>query len=113
LVFCTNPVIVIQSLFWEKFTMNGAQVRMARAALKMNLRELAAEAEVSPNTITRIEADMPSNASTMAAIRSVFEARGVEFIPENGGGVGMRLPKEASAESGPAPAPGKPRSRRS
>jgi len=27
----------------------------------------------------------------MAAIRSAFEAAGVEFIPENGGGAGVRL----------------------
>ena len=39
--------------------MNGAQVRMARAALKMNVRDLAIAAEVSPNTIVRIEADLP------------------------------------------------------
>jgi hypothetical protein len=28
-----------------------------------------------------------------AAIRSALEAAGVEFIPENGGGVGVRLRK--------------------
>jgi transcriptional regulator with XRE-family HTH domain len=69
--------------------MNGAQVRMARAALKMNVRDLAAAAEVSPNTITRVEADLPSNASTMAAIRRVLEAAGVEFT--NGDRPGVRL----------------------
>jgi len=69
--------------------MNGAQVRMARAALKMNVRDLAAAAQVSPNTITRIEADLPSNASTLAAIRRALEAAGVEFI--NGDRPGVRV----------------------
>lgn len=79
--------------------MNGAQVRMARAALKMNVRDLAAAAEVSPNTITRVEADLPSNATTMAAIRRVFEAAGVEFT--NGGQPGVRL-KPVAAPAEPA-----------
>jgi transcriptional regulator with XRE-family HTH domain len=105
LVCCTNLVIVIQSLFWDKITMNGAQVRMARAALKMNVRDLAAAAEVSPNTITRVEADLPSNATTMAAIRRVFEAAGIEFT--NGGQPGVRLksvavPAEPASASKPA-----------
>lgn len=31
---------------------------------------------------------------TITAIRSALEAAGVEFIPENGGGAGVRLRKE-------------------
>jgi transcriptional regulator with XRE-family HTH domain len=69
--------------------MTGAQARMARAALKMSVRDLAAVAKVSPNTITRIEADLPSNNSTVAAIRRALEAAGVEFT--NGGQPGVRL----------------------
>ncbi|WP_395698736.1 helix-turn-helix domain-containing protein [Methylocella sp.] len=75
--------------------MTGAQLRMARAALKFSVREIAALAQVSPNTVTRIEADLPSNASTIAAIRAALEAAGVEFIAENGGGPGVRLRKAA------------------
>ena len=71
----------------------GTQLRMARSALKWGVRELAAKAQVSPATITRIEADHPANASTLHALRSAFELAGVEFIPENGGGVGVRLKK--------------------
>ena len=69
--------------------MTGAQARMARAALKMSVRDLAAVAKVSPNTITRIEADLPSNNSTVAAIRRALEAAGVEFT--DGGQPGVRL----------------------
>src|SRR6267143_5150387 len=84
--------------------MKGAQVRMARAALKMNVRDLAAAAEVSPNTITRIEADLPSNASTLAAIRRALEAAGVEFT--NGDKPGVRIVR------GPPAAPSKPAARK-
>jgi transcriptional regulator with XRE-family HTH domain len=73
----------------------GSQVRMARAALKMSVRELAAAAQVAPNTVTRVEADLPSNTSTLLALRKVLEAAGVEFIPEDGGGAGVRLKKRA------------------
>jgi transcriptional regulator with XRE-family HTH domain len=68
---------------------------MARAALKMSVRELAAAAQVAPNTVTRVEADLPSNTSTLLALRKVLEAAGVEFIPEDGGGAGVRLKKRA------------------
>jgi transcriptional regulator with XRE-family HTH domain len=90
--------------------MNGAQVRMARAALKMNVRALAAAAVVSPNTITRIEADLPANASTMAAIRRSLEAAGVEFLSEDGaGGPGVRFRKGfAGAAAAPASASKRP-----
>ena len=62
----------------------GAQIRMARAAARLNVRQLAAAASVSPNMITRIEADGSSNASTIAAIQRALEAAGVEFLPDNG-----------------------------
>jgi transcriptional regulator with XRE-family HTH domain len=73
----------------------GSQMRMARAALKMGVRDVAAAARVSPATVTRAEADQPVNASTVAAIRAALEAAGVEFIEENGGGPGVRLRKIA------------------
>ncbi len=69
----------------------GTQLRMARAALKLGVREVATAAKVSPATVTRVEADQPANASTLAAIRTALEAAGVEFIEENGGGPGVRL----------------------
>ena len=71
----------------------GTQLRMARAALKVGVRDLAERAKVSPATITRIEADQPAHASTLSAIRGALEAAGVEFIAENGGGAGVRLRK--------------------
>lgn len=55
--------------------------------------ELAAEAGVSVPTLKRAEGSSAVRASD-AAIEKVMEAlrrRGVEFIPENGGGAGVRL----------------------
>jgi transcriptional regulator with XRE-family HTH domain len=72
----------------------GTQLRMARSALKWGVRELAAKARVSPATITRIEADNPANAATLQALRTALENGGIEFIPENGGGPGVRLKKD-------------------
>ncbi len=64
---------------------------MARAALRLGVRDVAKAAKVSPATLSRVEADQPANASTLAAIRAALEAAGVEFIEENGGGPGVRL----------------------
>ena len=73
---------------------NQAQCRMARAALGMGVRDLAALAAVSPNTIARLERGEELKASTLAAIRAALEAAGVLFIEENGGGPGVRLAKK-------------------
>ncbi|WCK72371.1 helix-turn-helix transcriptional regulator [Agrobacterium tumefaciens] len=72
------------------------QVRMARAALKWGVRDLAERASVTPATVTRIEAGKPSYSSTLLAIRNAFEEAGLNFIDENGGGVGVRFAKPAS-----------------
>jgi transcriptional regulator with XRE-family HTH domain len=71
----------------------GYQVRMARAALKWGVRDVARAAQVSPATVTRVEAGQPANAATVAAICAALETAGVEFIAENGGGPGVRLKK--------------------
>ncbi|MET0172023.1 MAG: helix-turn-helix domain-containing protein [Agrobacterium vaccinii] len=79
--------------------MTGNQVRMARAALKWGVRDLATRAEVTAATVTRIESGKGSHATTLKAIRLAFEQAGLEFIPENGGGVGVRFSKpEATNE---------------
>ncbi|MBL3553183.1 MULTISPECIES: helix-turn-helix domain-containing protein [Rhodovulum] len=73
--------------------MTPAQCRMARSGLSMGVRELAEAAGVSTNTITRLEKGEALKPRTLEAIQSAFEAAGVEFIPENGGGPGVRLKK--------------------
>ena len=64
---------------------------MARVALSWGVRDLAAAAKVSPNTIARLERGEALNPRTLGVIRAALEAAGVEFIAENGGGVGVRL----------------------
>jgi len=72
----------------------GAQIRAARALVRWTVEELAKAAQVGVMTVRRAEASdgppsmLPNN---MAAIRAALEAAGVEFIPENGGGAGVRL----------------------
>ncbi len=66
---------------------------MARAALQLDVRGLAERAKVSPTTITRLERGDSLYPRTVEAIRIALEAAGVEFIPENGGGAGVRLRK--------------------
>jgi transcriptional regulator with XRE-family HTH domain len=70
---------------------------MARAALGWGVRDLAASAKVSPDTIARLERGENLYPRTVEAIRAALEAAGVEFIAENGGGPGVRLRKPGSA----------------
>jgi transcriptional regulator with XRE-family HTH domain len=73
--------------------MLAVQCKMARAALGIGVRELADKAKVSPDTIARLERGEELRERTTDAIRAALEAAGVVFIPENGGGAGVRLRK--------------------
>lgn len=81
--------------------MTAAQLRAARALLRIPAERLAELAGISLVTIRRAEAQdgpirmMPAN---LGAIRRALESSGVEFIPENGGGPGVRLRKPATQE---------------
>ncbi len=72
---------------------------MARAALELGVRELAEAAKVSTNTITRFERGEPLKERTVDAVKAALEAAGVEFIPENGSGPGVRLKKKAQTSA--------------
>lgn len=74
--------------------MNAAQCKMARAALGLGVRDLAGLAEVSPNTISRLERGEDLRRATVDAIRAALEAAGVVFIAENGNGPGVALRKK-------------------
>ncbi|RUX32422.1 XRE family transcriptional regulator [Mesorhizobium sp. M2A.F.Ca.ET.042.01.1.1] len=64
---------------------------MARAALGWGVLELAKEAGVSTQTVVRFERGETLKQSTIVQLRATFEAAGIEFIAENGGGPGVRL----------------------
>jgi len=68
---------------------------MARAALELGVRELAALAKVSPTTISKLEAGEELKPRTVDAIRAALENAGVVFVEENGEGAGVRLRKKA------------------
>jgi hypothetical protein len=50
-------------------------------------------AKVSVDTIFRLERGDQLKERTVDDIRVTLEAAGVQFIPENGGGAGVRLSK--------------------
>jgi transcriptional regulator with XRE-family HTH domain len=52
---------------------------MARAALGLSVRQLAARAIVGPNTVARFESGEQLLTRTVAAIQKVLEEMGVEF----------------------------------
>ncbi len=74
--------------------LDGIQVRMARAALGWDVRELANKADVTPNTISRIENGGDALASTLEKIQNVLGEAGVIFIDEDDEGPGVRLRKQ-------------------
>lgn len=57
---------------------------MARAGLNLGVRDLAGLAQVSTNTITRLERGESLYPRTIEAIRTALEAAGVEFVGETG-----------------------------
>jgi transcriptional regulator with XRE-family HTH domain len=77
--------------------MKAVQLRMARAAVGWGVRDLAKQAGVTANTVTRIENGADAKQSTMDALQRALEAAGVEFT--NGEQPGVRISKRAEAHS--------------
>ena len=77
--------------------MKAVQLRMARAAVGWGVRDLAKQAGVTANTVTRIENGADAKQSTMDALQRALEAAGVEFT--NGEQPGVRISKRAEADS--------------
>ncbi|WP_322994234.1 helix-turn-helix transcriptional regulator [Castellaniella sp.] len=77
----------------------GRQIAAARALSGLSQAEVAGRANISVPTLKRMEAsDGPATgmANNVAAVQRALESAGVEFIPENGGGAGVRLRKETA-----------------
>jgi transcriptional regulator with XRE-family HTH domain len=68
---------------------------MARAALGLGVRELAAAAKVSIDTVARFERGEELRERTIDALQHALEAAGVEFT--NGDQPGVRLSKAAAS----------------
>jgi transcriptional regulator with XRE-family HTH domain len=65
----------------------------------MGVRELAAAAKVSPDTVARLERGEPLRERTVDAIRAALEAAGLEF--SNGEQPGVRMRKSSDSDHGP------------
>jgi transcriptional regulator with XRE-family HTH domain len=76
----------------------AAQCRAARGLLGWSQQELADRASIGIVTVRQLEAGKhePRRATTQV-VRQCFEAAGVMFIDNNGGGVGVRLKKRSES----------------
>lgn len=71
----------------------GAQIRAARGLIRWSADTLADRSKLGVATVRRAENvdGVPTiTEANLAAIQAALEAAGVEFIPENGGGAGVR-----------------------
>ena len=62
--------------------MLAAQCRLARVALELDIRELAALAGVNPDTVRRLEKGEELVPRTTRAIRLALESAGAELFPD-------------------------------
>ncbi len=80
----------------------GNQIKAARALAGLNQEQLAERAGVNINTIRNMEGrggdTLVSGLDTVMKVQQALEAAGIMFIPENGGGAGVRLAKPKGKE---------------
>jgi len=77
-------------------SLTSAQLRAGRALIRWSAEDLARASAVGLTTIRRAELTDSETSMTAAndlAVRRALEAAGVEFIDENGGGLGVRFRK--------------------
>jgi transcriptional regulator with XRE-family HTH domain len=81
---------------------SAKQIKAARVFLDWEQRDLAEKSGLSLPTIQRMEKLGMERSSVANAqkVQTALEAAGVEFIPENGGGAGVRLRKEPENDLG-------------
>ena len=81
--------------------MTPEQCRAARGLVDLSQADLALKANVGLSTVKNFEASRSVPvANNLLAIQRALEDEGVQFIPENGGGAGVRMakPKRATDE---------------
>jgi predicted transcriptional regulator len=81
--------------------LSASQIRAARALLEWSQGDLVRESGLSLTTIRRMEDTSigpgKSSAENVSAVQRALETAGVQFIPENGGGAGVRLAQRSSS----------------
>lgn len=76
-----------------------AQLRAARALIDWTREDLAKASGVTVRTIARVESSQNApREATLAALCTALEDAGVEFIPGNGGGRGVRLARHSDGK---------------
>lgn len=70
------------------------QVKMARVALGWGVRDLAREAGLTPQTVTKFENGGNVTLETVVKIKAAFDRAGITWVPENGGPAGVRPPRQ-------------------
>lgn len=81
----------------EGKTITGRQIAAARTLIGLGQADLADRSFISVPTLKRMEASKgpaAGLANNVAAVVRALEAVGVEFIPGNGRGAGVRLKKK-------------------
>lgn len=75
-------------------TITPEQCRAGRALLNWSQKELADNAHLGLSTVRNYEVgrSIPTH-NNLLGMQVAMEQAGVEFIPENGGGAGVRLKK--------------------
>lgn len=78
----------------SNYQITTRQVKAARALLGWSQGDLANHSAVSEPTIARLESEdgiFGGRPDTIAKIFNALVNAGIKFIPENGGGVGVRI----------------------
>ena len=78
------------------------QVKAARALLGWSQADLAEKSGVSEPTVARLESvegELGGREHTAEKIRAAITTAGIEFIDEDGGGLGVRLRKRSKGKS--------------
>ncbi len=78
----------------ENKEISPLQCRMARAGLKLGVRELGALADVSPNTVARFERGENLHRRTIKAIQGALMSEGAEFYSTESGEDAVSISKK-------------------
>ncbi|MGQ2906185.1 MAG: helix-turn-helix transcriptional regulator [Neoaquamicrobium sediminum] len=72
------------------------QIRAARALIDWTREDLAKASGVTIRTLARIEnSQTVPRLATLQALTAALKTAGIEFIPENGSGPGVRLARSS------------------
>jgi transcriptional regulator with XRE-family HTH domain len=72
------------------------QIRAARALIDWTREDLAKASGVTIRTLARIEnSQTVPRLATLQALTAALETAGIQFIPENGSGPGVRLARSS------------------